>query len=163
MKKWISVFVLLLASSMFLLASAPANAKPHMLTFEMPTSDCEGGAVTAADLIEAELIYSFTTMPMPSDTDGPCAQVRDPDAPAGSLSVPVPVTDTSVVLNLQPGQQYYARMKVSAFVAGNWSSWSLQAVFTVPYGRPNVIRITGNALGRMEYWLIETSELKFGS
>lgn len=141
--------------------SACAFAKPHMLTWEWPTTDCEGLTIVASDLVESELIYSSVPMPMPSDTDGPCAVTADPDAPAGSLSVPIPVTDNTVILNLHPGQTYYARMRVSAYVDGNWSSWSDQAQFTIPYGRPNKI-IMSNGWNQLEYNLLDVSELEFG-
>lgn len=136
-------------------------AKPHQLTWVLPTTDCDGVELAQADLIEQELIYSLTAMPMPSDSDGPCAATVDPDPPAGALSVAIPATDTAAVLNLQPGQEYWARIRISAYVNGNWSSWSNQAQFTVPFGRPNVIRLSNNMLDRMEYWTIESSELKF--
>lgn len=144
-----------------LLASSLALAKPHQLTWTLPTDDCDGIALTQTDLIEQELIYSLTALPMPSDTDGPCAATVDPDPPAGALSVAVPATDTTVTLNLQPGQEYWARIRISAYVNGNWSSWSNQAQFTVPFGRPNVIRFTNSLLDRWEYYLVETSKLKF--
>jgi hypothetical protein len=139
-----------------------AFAKPHQLTWVLPTTDCDGEALAQADLIEQELVYRLAAMPMPSDTDGPCAAARDPDAPAGALSVAVPATDTSTILNLQPGQTYWARIRISAYVNGNWSSWSNQAQFTVPYGRPNVIRLSSSKLGRLEYWELTESKLKFG-
>ena len=144
-----------------ILFAGVAEAKPQQLSWQHPTDDCDGSALSASDFVEQELIYSQTPMPMPSDSDGPCAPTVDPDGPAGSLSVAVPITDTSVILNLQPGQTYFARSRISSFVSGNWSSWSNQVQFTVPYGRPNVIRMSGSMLDRMEYWLIDTSELKF--
>lgn len=150
-----------IATLVLLLACGVAEAKPHQLTYVLPIADCDGVELAQADLIEQELIYSQTAMPMPSDTEGPCAEIVDPDPPAGSLSVAVPATATSVILNLQPGQEYYARIRISAYVNGNWSSWSNQAQFTVPYGQPNVIRLSSNMLDRMEYWVIDTSELKF--
>ncbi|MBW2663724.1 MAG: fibronectin type III domain-containing protein [Deltaproteobacteria bacterium] len=109
-------------------------------------TDCEGAALAESDLVESELIYSQSPMPMPSDADGVCAPDADPDAPPGSLSVAIPVTDTAVILNLQPGQTYFARIRVSALIAGNWSSWSNQVQFTVPYGKPNVIRLSAGLI-----------------
>ena len=152
MKKVILVCLMLFAGCAF--------AKPHQLTWVWPVLDCDNVTLAQADLLESELIYSLTALPMPSDTDGPCAASVDPDAPAGALSVAIPVTDTSVTLNLQPGQTYFARIRVSAYVNGNWSSWSNQTQFIVPYGRPNVIRLSSSLLGRMEYHLIESTELK---
>ena len=144
-----------------LLASA-AYAKPHQLTWTWPATDCDGVTLSSADFIESEIVYSFSPMPMPSDTDGPCAIVVDPDAPASATSVPVPLSNSSIILNLQPGQTYYARIRVSAYVDGNWSSWSNQAEFTVPRGRPNVIRLSdAGFLDRWEFYLVESSALKF--
>jgi len=123
-------------------------AKPHQLTWEWPTTMCPepgetvGAALAEADLVESELIYNTAAMPMPSDAEGSCAEPGDPGAPAGAAVVPIPVTVTSTILNLQPGETYFARMRVSAYVNGNWSSWSNQVQFTVPYGRPNVIRMS---------------------
>ncbi len=146
-----------------LLLCSCAFAKPHQLTWVLPTTDCDDAALPQADLIEQELVYSLTTMPMPSDTDGPCAASVDPDAPAGALSIAVPITDTSTIINLQPGQTYFARIRISAYFNGNWSSWSNQVTFTVPFGRPNVIRFTDSRqIGHWEYTLLETSELRFG-
>lgn len=156
MNKIISILIMTMLCSC-------AFAKPHQLTWAQPVTDCDGETLTQANFLEQELIYSLTPMPMPSDADGPCAVVADPEAPAGSLSVAVPATDESTVLNLQPGQTYYARIRISAYVNGNWSSWSNQAQFTVPYGRPNIIRLSSNKLDRMEYWVLTESKLKFGS
>jgi hypothetical protein len=144
-----------------LLLSSSAFAKPHQLTYVLPVTDCDGEALAQADLIEQELIYSLVAMSMPSDTDGPCAATADPDAPAGAISVPIPAADTSVVLNLQPGQTYFARIRISAYVNGNWSSWSDQVQFTVPFGRPNKIIMSKRGIGQWEYHVLETTELKF--
>lgn len=146
---------------LMLFLSTAACAKPHQLTWELPILDCDGELLAGSELIEQELVYSFTAMPMPSDTDGPCATVVDHDAPAGALSVAIPATDTSVSLNLQPGQTYFARIRISAYVDGNWSSWSNQIQFTVPYGRPNTIRLSKRGIGQWEYHVLETTELKF--
>ena len=120
----------------------------------------EGDPLAAADLFESELIYSSFDMSMPSDADGPCAASVDPDPPAGSISVAVPVTVTSIILNLQPGQTYYARIRVSAYLDSNWSSWSNQVEFTVPYGRPNVIRLAGFL--QLQYEEIGVTQLLLG-
>ncbi len=155
------ILISFLAVFVMLLAPPVSHAKPHQLTWEWPTEDCDGNPLSSADFIEAELIYSLTPMPMTSDTEGTCSVNRDADPPAGALTVPVPLSDTSIILNLQPGQTYYVRIRVSAYVNNNWSSWSNQAEPIAPYGRPNVIRISSSQLGRMEYWAIETSHLKF--
>jgi len=152
--KYVTAFLALLLCSC-------ALAKPHQLTWVLPIDDCDGGVLTQVDLLEQELVYSQTAMPMPSDTAGPCTGTVDPAAPAGALSVAVPITDTSTVLNLQPGQTYFARIRISAYVNGNWSSWSNQVQFVVPYGRPNVIQLSKSKLGRMEYWEIGKTEMKF--
>ena len=128
----------------FLMSGCAVQAKPQILSWAWPTTDCDGIVLTAADLIESDLIYSTTPMPMPSDADGPCAATADPDAPASATSVSVPVTDTSIILNLKPGETYFARIRVNAYVAGNWSSWSAQKQFTIPYGRPDRVILSNN-------------------
>jgi len=158
MKKCISTIVLM--SAMLMLA-ATACAKPHQLAIQWPVTDCDGDPVVATDLFESELIYSTSAMPMPSDIDGDCAQPGDPDAPAGALSVPVPVVDSAVTINLQPGQTYYARIRVSTFIAGNWSAWSNQVQFTVPYGRPTRVIFGSNSVLRWEADMIGTTRLRF--
>lgn len=147
-----------------ILLSGCAFAKPHQLSWTWPTTNCDATALDAADMIESELIYSTTAMPMPSDTLGPCDEATpDPDAPAGALSVAIPLSDNTVTLNLQPGQTYYARIRVSAYVNGNWSAWSGQAQFTVPYGRPHRVIISdGGLLNSWTFETVSTSDLKFG-
>jgi hypothetical protein len=141
-----------------LLASGAVVAKPHMLTWEWPTTDCDGDALAATDLFESELIYSLSPMPMPSDSGGACTETGDPDAPAGALTVPIPVVDTAVTLNVQPGETYYARIRVSSFVDGNWSVWSDQVTFTVPYGKPNKVQFT-TGLVQWEAEMISTTHI----
>ena len=119
-----------------------AQAKPQILSWAWPTTDCDQLVLTTDDLIASDLIYSTAPMPMPSDIDGPCVATSDPDAPASATSVSVPISDTSIILNLKPGETYFARMRVTAYVAENWSSWSKEVQFTVPYGRPNRIIIS---------------------
>ncbi len=132
-------------------AAQVANAKPHMLSWTWPTTDCDNVPLFGADLIQSELIFDTVPMPMPSDADGPCAPTADPGPPAGATVVPIPLTDIVVTLNLQPGQTYYARIRVSAYVNGNWSSWSDETQFTVPYGRPNKIRFSSGLI-QYEYY-----------
>ena len=147
----------------------PAQAKPHQLSWVWPVTYCPeegqtiGDPLSIASLVESELIYSTNPMPMNSDTDGPCASTPDAEPPAGAISVPITIPDTSVTLNLQPGQTYYARIRVAAPTAGNWSSWSAQATFTVPYGKPNVIQFTSghSPLDQHRYVLVTTSHLRF--
>ncbi len=158
MNKFITFFVTLI----LLLSTSMCFAKPQILTWEWPVDDCDGEILAQADFIESELIYSLSPMPMPSDTSGPCSANTDPGPPVGALTVPVPITDNSVILNLQPGQTYFARIRGSAYVAGNWSSWSAEHQFTVPYGRPNKF-IIGSGLNRYEYYLIEDPAIHLGS
>ena len=132
-----------------LFMSTSAEAKPQIVSWTMPTADCDGLVLIQSDLIEFEVIYSTSPMPMPSDSAGPCASADDPEAPAGSITVPVPVTETSTILNLHPGETYYLRARVSAYVDGNWSSWAVEINKTVPYGRPDRV-------------LIADGEFKFG-
>lgn len=135
-----------------------AEAKPHQLSWTWPTDNCDGTALDPGDLMESELIYSLSPMPMPSDTDGACEPTGDPGPPAGALTVPIPITDNVVQLNLQPGQTYYARIRVSAYNSTNWSVWSGQVQFTVPYGRPNRV-ILSDGWKRWEYYPISYSVL----
>lgn len=127
----------LLMIAALLLYSPDVDAKPQIITWTMPTTDCDGAALAQSDLIEFEIIYSTSPMPMPSDTTGPCDPTADPEAPAGAITVPVPVTETSKILNLQPGQTYYFRGRVSAYIDGNWASWTPEISKTIPYGRPD--------------------------
>ena len=157
MKKLIS----LLAIFTVLFMSSACAAAQHQLAWTWPVTNCDETPLDSADFIESELIYSQTAMPMTSDTEGPCSVNRDADPPAGSISMPVPLALNSIILNVQPGQTYFARIRVSAYVDGNWSSWSSQAEFTVPYSRPNIIRFSRNLLDRWEYYAIETSHLNF--
>ena len=122
-----------------LLISTSAYAKPQVVGWTWPISDCDGVVIAASDLRDAVFIYDVNPMPMPSDTDGPCTVTPDPDAPVSATSESITVTQTQVTLNLMPGMTYYARIRVSAFVDGNWSNWSSEYQFTVPYGKPNRI------------------------
>ena len=130
MKKILFMFVaLMLCGSAF--------AKPQSLSWTWPTGNCDGTALDAADFVASEIAYDVNPMPMPSDDSGPCAD-SDGDAPATATIEPVDVTASpGITLNLMPGMTYYARIRLSAYVAGNWSSWSTEHQFTVPYGKPN--------------------------
>lgn len=148
---------------MALFVFTDADAKPHQLTIEWPVTTCDGDALALTDLVEAELIYDEIVISMPSDTAGPCPGGIDPDAPAGIPVVDVPVTataTTTVILNLQPGQTYYTRARVSAYFNDWWSSWSTPIQFTVPYGRPNVIRLSG--LFQLQYEEIGVTHIQLG-
>jgi hypothetical protein len=134
--------------------SACAFAKPQIVSWEMPTGNCDATTLDAADLLEFELIYDTEPMPMPSDTTGPCDEAADPEAPSTATTVPVPVTETSTILNLQPGVTYYFRARVSAYIEGNWSSWSVQISKTVPYGRPDRVLVTDGGFKRWEFELV---------
>lgn len=153
--------MLLFTAVIMMFMSTACMAKPHQLSWTWPITNCDQSPLDSSDFIESELIYSLVTMPMTSDTEGSCSANRDADAPPGALTVPIPLSDNLVVLNLQPGQTYFARIRVSAFTDGNWSSWSNEAQFTVPYGRPNVIQFTNSLLDRWEYYEIKTSHLTF--
>ena len=113
-----------------------AQAKPQDLSWQWPTSNCDAEPMVQADLRQAEIAVSEAPMPMPSDTNGDCAEPNDPDAPATATVTPVDVNVTSITLNLQPGITYYARMRVSAYQDGNWSAWSDEIQFVVPFGKP---------------------------
>ncbi len=161
MKKLMLLFTLIA-----LLSGATACASTsHGLSWTWPVTNCDQSVLDSADFITSELIYSITEMPMSSDSGDTCGGT-DGDPPLGSLSVNIPLdTDAIVLNNLQPGQTYYARIRVSAYSEDNWSSWSQQAVFTVAYSRPNIIKFTrASKLARYEYYEIKTTHLKlFGS
>lgn len=159
-KFWIALLIV----PILVLASMPAEAKPQIVSWQMPTQDCDGVALAQADLLEFELIFDTSPMPMPSDAAGACDPVADPEAPATATTVPVPVAETSTILNLKPGETYYFRCKVSAYVNGNWSSWSIEISKTVPYGRPDRVIVSDGML-RYEADLITDPiiQLKFGA
>jgi len=120
-----------------LMLSTAVMAKPQTLAWTWPTTNCDGDALTNAEFTSTELIYDVNPMPMPEDDSGPCAG-ENTSAPASATVVQI--TDFSInmiTLNLMPGMTYYARMRLEANVPGNWSSWSGQLTFTVPYGKPN--------------------------
>lgn len=146
MNKRIFAILMLIATLTLSFIPNEADAKPQIIGWQWPTTDCDGGAIVQAELIESELIYSGSPIPMPSDIEGPCSNVVDPNAPVDASVVAIDPANTSTILNLQPGQTYYARIRVSAFVVGNWSSWSVEHQFTVPYGRPNRVIITSGIL-----------------
>lgn len=116
--------------------SSVACAKPQVLSWNWPTTDCDGVTLAVTDLVASEVAVDTAPMDMPSDTAGACSGADDPAAPATATVTDVPMPDTSITLNLQPGVTYYARIRVSAYVAGNWSVWSSQVSFQVPYGKP---------------------------
>lgn len=128
MKYLTAIFLLLMSSVVF--------AKPHVLLWDWPVQDCEGSLIIESNLLEAEIAYDVNPMPMPSDTDGECAPTIDPSAPQSATVALIPVTANFYELNLKPGETYYARIRVSTFLSGNWSSWSAEKEFTVPFGRP---------------------------
>lgn len=124
-------------TALFLFAlPATALAKPHTLSWNWPTQDCDAAALDQSQWMGAEIIVDTSPMPMPSDTEGACVAV-DPDAPASATSIPITVpSPTEVTLNLQPGVTYYARIRACYGLATNCSSWSSELEFTVPYGKP---------------------------
>ena len=78
---------------------------------------------------------SWTSMPMPSDTAGPCSG-DDPAGPVTATSVPITTPDTSTTLNLQPGITYYARIRVCYGAPDICSNWATEVSFVVPHGKP---------------------------
>ncbi len=155
--------IITIITALFLLGcSMLVEAKPHSLTWTWPTTDCDNVPLFGADFLEQEIIYDTVPMPMPSDTDGPCAASADPGPPPGAIVFPVPITDEIATLNLKPGQTYYARIRISAYVNGNWSSWSDETQFTVPYGRPNKIKFV-DGWQHYEYYEIGVTKLVLGS
>ena len=154
---------LLLTTLVVLFGSTACLAQTsHILTWIWPIDNCDQTPLNSADFIESELIYSTVEMPMTSDREGGCSDNRDADPPAGSLSVPIPLATNSIQLNnLQPGEAYFARIRVSAYQNGNWSSWSRQAKFTIVLTRPNIIRFSTAMLDRWEYHTIGISHMEF--
>lgn len=129
MKKWWLLILCLFA--------APVMAKPHTLSWSWPTQDCDAAALDQTQWVSAEIIYDTATMPMPSDTGGPCGTTADPDGPPTATPVPITSpTPTEVTLNLQPGITYFARIRVCYNTPTNCSNWSAELEFTVPYGKP---------------------------
>ena len=146
------LFYVLVVGVLLIMSGGDASAKPQIVSWQMPTTDCDGDPLPAADLLSFELIYDTEPMPMPSDTAGPCGATEDPGPPATATVVNVPVTQTSTILNLQPGVTYYFRARISAYISGNWSAWSVEISKTVPYGRPDRVIVSD---GRLSF----TSEL----
>lgn len=126
-------FLLLL----LMLVAGSAVAKPQILQWNWPTTDCDNAPLAVTDFRVSELAIDTAPMDMPSDAAGKCdPTTTDPDAPATATVYDVPIPDTSITVNLNPGVVYYARIRVSAYIDGNWSSWSEQVSFQVPYGKP---------------------------
>ena len=119
-----------------LLVAADVFAKPQDLSWNWPTVNCDGEAMSLSDLVVGEVAVDTSPMVMPSDTAGPCSGTDDPAAPVTAIVAPVTPDQTTVTVNLQPGVTYYARIRVSAYIDGNWSSWSQEKAFIVPYGKP---------------------------
>lgn len=149
-----------IAIAAFMLASpAPAQAKPHQITWTWPTTNCDATALAESDFLSSEMIYSTSPMPMVQDTVGQCDPTAfDEPAPVGAIVVPIDVTSNVVQLNLKPGQTYYVRMNVTAYTVGNTSSWSAEYQFTVPYGRPTRILIA-DGWQRWEFVVIGVTRL----
>lgn len=157
MKKMSVVVLAVLVCSMW---SCVALAKPQIIAWQWPATDCDALTLDQSDLVEAEMMYRQTSMPMPSDEAGSCASVVDPDAPADATVIAIDVANNTKILNLKPGQTYFLRMRVSAYVVDNWGSWSVEKIFTVPYGRPDriivslgIVRFTSELISDPIIWL----------
>ena len=125
----------LFLAAFILLFSTAALAKPQTLSWTWPTTDCAGDPLNQADWVSAEIIYDTASMPMPSDTAGPCSG-DDPAGPVTATSVPITTPDTSTTLNLQPGITYYARIRVCYGAPDICSNWATEVSFVVPHGKP---------------------------
>jgi len=122
------------------LLPAIAMARPVELFFALPTTDCAGDPINAADYESLE-IY-FDTIPIPA-SDIACPTAADPvDIPPGGATVltVLDTTTTSITTDLAPGT-YYARMRGRA--AGLWSNLSNQSSQVIPEATrppPQVLR-----------------------
>lgn len=114
---------------LILLATSSVFAAPKEFTWSWPTLYCNGSPIFQDNWVSAELIYSTETMPMPSDTNGPCDPVADPPGPVGSTSIAITTPITSLIVELTPNITYYARMRVCYDAVDNCSSWGGEAVF----------------------------------
>lgn len=151
-----------LLMAFLLLFSAAGFAKPQIVGWTNPTTNCDGDSLTDADLISYEIAYSISPMPVPSDTGGSCDQSQpDPDVLTGATVATLSGPATNAILNLQPGQRYYVRIRVDAYIAGNWSSWSGEAAIDVPYGRPERV-IISDGMYQIQYELITDPMLQIG-
>lgn len=128
--------LLLLPLLALLLYPLIAMSKPHGLSWAWPTTDCDDMPLAIGDFVAAEIAIDTSPMPMPSDTNPACGPETDPDAPPSATIYPVTPPDTAMDINLQPGVTYYARIRAASHVTGNWSDWSSEKEFTVPYGKP---------------------------
>ena len=116
-----------------LLMSMAAHATDVTMQWTWPTTYCDGQPLPAADLQQAEIYVSTSTIPRVATSCG-SGDVDVP--PSGAIIASVPTSDTSTVIDLTCGQTYYFVIRVQA--SGAWSNFSGEATKVVGCGRPDV-------------------------
>ena len=120
-----------------LLFYSSAWAVPATLNWDWPTLYCDGTAIDQNNWIRAEVIYSLSPLPMPSDDLGDCADPPDPDGPPEATSIPITTPVTSIDIEVELNVTYYARIRVCYDTASNCSSWGGEKVFSISGTIPN--------------------------
>lgn len=104
------------------------------LTWDLPTTYCDGTALDATRLGTLEIYWDTNPIPGPAAEDPDCPETALP-APEGFAPIAVPAGQTQVKVDVDPGQTYYARVRVSD-TDGNWSSLTKQISTTIPFAMP---------------------------
>ena len=123
-----------LALALTLLSTVSAQATDVTLTWQWPGSYCNSDPLPLADIQAAEIYISQAPIPrVPSSCDP--GQVDVP--PSGAIIQTVTTPNTSVVIDLECGAQYFFVMRVQA--NGSWSNFSVEAMRDLDdCGRPGI-------------------------
>jgi len=127
--------IALLAVVLLTLLSSAALAENVTVSWEWPTTYCDGEVLPLTDLRAAEIYVSEASIPRVvsnCDPDGP----RDVP-PAGAIIANVPVSDTSMTIDLQCDTTYYFVIRAQA-LNGEWSNFSGEASRVLDCARPDV-------------------------
>jgi hypothetical protein len=104
-----------------------AQATEVTLQWTLPSTDCEGNALSVVDLGTLEIYISETTIP---SSGAPCSTPAE-NPPTGFTPVSVLPGDTSVTVDLAAGKTYFFRSRVQG-PGGLWSNLSNEATHVIP-------------------------------
>ena len=137
-------FAMRYLTALLCLLALPAFADPVTVSWQMPTSNCDGSQVLPGDLTNLEIYVSTSTIPAVGTSYG---TERDTPPPGGTATVVEPdVAVTQIDIDLAPGATYFIRMRVRN-AQGEWSNFSNEVSRFVAFPRPDVPTITIINLG----------------
>lgn len=116
-----------------LLLSGVTSASDVTLQWQYPVQYCNGDALPLTDIMTAEIYISESTIPRVPTNCGTEADVP----PVGTIIQQVTTPDTSVIIDLPCGEQYFFVMRIQVLTA-EWSNFSGETTHDLECGRPGI-------------------------